>query len=223
MSLASRRPVSRPVVLAACLLGPLAALPAHAADAYVATGFPYLLVGVAQPVSPSITLRADWGTVGHHGYSGSTSDNDYHGTLKYDRLALLADWYAAGGFRVTGGVTFNHGSTDLHATSKNGQITIGGTPYQYAGDVTSTVTLPSTTPYLGIGWGRPAGTEPGFSFHADLGVSFGKPHATPLKAEGQVAQYVTAADLAEENRRFQNGVDQVKGLPQLTVGASYRF
>ena len=206
-----------PVVAALC------ATSAHAADAYVATGFPYLVVGVAQPVAPSITLRADWGTVGHHSYSGSTSDNDYSGQLKYDRFALLADWFAIGGFRLTGGVTFNHGSTDLYATSRNSEITIGGVVYHYTGDVTSTVTLPKTTPYLGLGWGRPQSSEPGFSFHADLGVAFGKPEATALKAEGQVAQFVTATDLAEENRRFQDGVNKVKGLPQLTLGASYRF
>jgi len=196
---------------------------AHAADAYVATGFPYLLVGVAQPVSDAITVRADWGTVGHHSYTGSTSDNDYTGSLKYDRFGLFGDLFVTGQFRLTGGATINHGSTQLFATSRGSQITIGGTVYNYTGDVTSTVTLPQTTPYLGIGWGHAAAATAGFSVHADLGFSFGKPKATPLKAEGQVAQFVSDADLADENRRFQDGVGQVKGLPQLTVGATYRF
>jgi hypothetical protein len=214
-------PTSR-TLLVLSLLGACAGA-AHAAEPYVATGFPYLLVGVAQPVTDIFTVRADWGTVGHHSYSGSTRDNDYTGSLKYDRFGLFGDLFVTGQFRVTGGVTVNHGSTQLFATSHGSQIVIGGTTYSYTGDVTSTVTLPQTTPYLGIGWGHAASAAPGFSVNADLGVSFGKPKATPLKAEGQVAQYVSAADLAEENRRFQDGVGQVKGLPQLTIGATYRF
>lgn len=201
----------------------LAAPAAQAADVYVATGFPYLVLGVNQPLGDSFGVRADWGTVGHHGYSGSTSDNDYSGSLKYDRFALLADWYAIGSFRLTGGVTLNHGSTTLVATSHNSQITIGGTVYNYTGDVTSTVTLPDATPYIGLGFGRAGKETAGLSFHGDLGVAFGKPKATDLKAEGQLAQFVSPADLAEENRRFQDGVGKVKGLPQLTVGVTYRF
>ncbi len=218
-------PLSRPLraaALAVALLGG-AAMSAQAADAYLATGFPYLVFGASQPVSDSITLRGDWGTVGHHSYTGSTSDNDYSGTLKYDRLGLFADWFASGNFRLTGGLTVNHGSTTMVAASKNNQITIGGQVYNYTGDVTSTITLPDATPYVGLGWGHAASTAPGFAFHADLGVSIGKPKATPLKAEGQVAQYVSPEALAEEDRKFQSGVNDVKAIPQLTVGVIYRF
>ena len=200
-----------------------ATLAAHAADAYVATGFPYLVFGVSQPVAESITLRGDWGTVGHHAYTGSTSDNDYAGTLKYDRFGLFADWFASGNFRLTGGLTVNHGSTTMVASSHNNQITIGGQVYNYTGDVTSTITLPNATPYLGLGWGHAASTTQGFAFHADLGASIGKPKATALKAEGQVAQYVSPEALAAEDQKFQSGVNNVKAIPQLTVGVIYRF
>lgn len=199
------------------------AAPAHAADAYVATGFPYLLIGVAQPVSDSVVLRADWGTAGHHSYSATSSDNDYRGTLNYSRFAAFADWFVAGGFRLTGGAVFANGKTDIKASSHNNQITIGGTTYNYTGDVASTVTLPSAAPYIGLGWGSPGNAAAGFSFHADLGVAFGKPKATDLKAEGDVAQFVSAADLATENRQYQDEVAKVKGIPQFTIGASYRF
>jgi len=82
--------------LAACAvaaLGLAAARPAAAVEAYAATGFPYALVGVAQPLGPLFAVRADFGTIAHHGYTGSTSDNDFKGA-DCDALSFAAAFTA---------------------------------------------------------------------------------------------------------------------------------
>jgi len=204
-----------------------AAAAAHAEDRniepYVGVGFPVGVVGLAFPLHERVTLRADYGTAGHHSYNGTSSDNDYKGTLKYDRFGAFADFFVVSGLRVTAGLVSTSGDMTLKATSKGSTISIGGTVYHYTGDVYSDITLPSTSPYLGIGWGHQLGAGGGLSFHADLGAAIGKAKATDLKAEGDVAQFVSASDLADENKSFQDNVAKIKAIPQLTLGLSYRF
>lgn len=206
---------------------------ASALEPYVATGFPYALVGIAQPVNGSVTLRADFGTVAHHTYNGSTSDEDYRGSIDYSRAALLADWFALGnGFRLTGGATFNQAKATLRATAHDGQLTLGDTVFQVSGSqyyVESEVKMPEVMPYLGIGWGHHApenGT--GFTFNFDIGASIGTAKAAPLTPSAQLASVITLTPggsdaLATENQRFHDDVASVKALPQVTIGVGYRF
>ena len=225
-ALAKSRPFGAPLrlsALAGLLLAAAAVPAAGAAEVYVATGLPYALVGVAFPVADRVVLRADYGSIGHHGYSGTTPDNNYAGSLKYNRFAAFADWFVAGSFRLTGGVSVANGGAEMKATAKNNSITIGGTVYDTTGDIVSKVSLPSSAPYLGIGWGHAPTAAPGLAFHADLGASIGKAKATPLKAEGALAQLVSASDLAAEDAKWQASVGKVKAIPQFTLGASYRF
>ena len=220
--------------LAACALTALALVasrPAAAVEAYVATGFPYALVGVAQPINASFALRADFGTIAHHGYSGSTSDNDFKGNIDYNRTALLGDWFVAGGgFRLSGGATFNQAKATLTASAHNGKISIGGTQYDAPSSlyyVQSNLSFPKAAPYVGIGWGH-HDSPAGLSFNFDLGASIGTAKATPLKASPALASELAldsagAADLASENKDFQDTVRKFKAIPQLTLGVGYRF
>jgi len=220
--------------LAACAvaaLGLAAARPAAAVEAYAATGFPYALVGVAQPLGPLFAVRADFGTIAHHGYTGSTSDNDFKGSIDYHRAALLGDWFVAGGgFRLTGGATFNQAKATMTASAHNGKISIGGTQYDAPSSlyyVQSDLSFPNASPYLGLGWGH-HDAPAGFSFNVDLGASFGQAKATPLKASPALASELAvnqqgSADLAQENRDFQDTVHKFKAIPQLTFGIGYRF
>jgi hypothetical protein len=220
--------------LAACALGALTLLvarPAAAAEAYVATGFPYALVGIAQPLNASFALRADFGTIAHHAYSGTTSDNDFKGNINYDRTALVGDWFAAGGgFRLTGGATFNQAKATLTAASHDGKITIGGVQYDAPSSlyyVQSDLSFPKVAPYVGLGWGH-HDSPAGLSFNVDLGASIGTAKATPLKPSPALASELAlsssgSADLVAENRDFQDAVHKFKAIPQLTFGVGYRF
>ena len=211
--------------------GLLVAGSAPAAEPYAATGFPYLLVGVAQPIDPSFALRADFGSIAHHRYSGSTSDNDFKGSIKYDRGALLADWFVLqGGFRLSAGATFNDAKATVTASSHGGKITLGGVQYDAPSSlyyVQSELSFPRATPYVGIGWGHQQ-SAPGLSFNFDLGASLGTAKATPLKASPALASELAlnsqgASDLQQENRDFQDEVHKLKAIPQLTIGLGYRF
>ena len=196
-----------------------------------ATGFPYALVGVAQPLGPMFAVRADFGTIAHHGYSGSTADNDFKGNIDYRRVALLGDWFVAGGgFRLSAGATFNQAKATLTASAHSGKISIGGTQYDAPSNlyyVQSDLSFPKAAPYVGLGWGH-HDSAPGLSFSVDLGASIGTAKATPLKASPALATELAlnqqgAADLAQENRDFQSTVHQFKAIPQLTLGVGYRF
>jgi len=204
---------------------------APAAEPYLATGFPYLLVGFAQPINPSFSLRADFGSIAHHGYSGSTSDNDFKGSIKYNRGALLADWFVMqGGFRLSAGATFNDAKATVTASSHAGKITLGGVQYDAPSSlyyVQSDLSFPKAMPYVGIGWGHQQGA-PGLSFNVDLGASIGTAKATPLRASPALASELAlnsegASDLQQESRDFQDEVRKLKAIPQLTIGLGYRF
>jgi hypothetical protein len=218
--------------MALIAVGVGASTSASAVEPYVATGFPYALVGVSQALNSRFTVRADFGTVAHHNYTGSTTDEDYKGVVNYSRTALVGDWFVAGnGFRLTGGATFNTAKLSMRATAHNGQIVIGGTTYQAPSDlyyVQSEVALPNVTPYLGLGWGHHDDLTAGFAFNFDLGASIGTAKATPLSASPALLNELSLTsngqgDLATENRRFQDGVAKFKAIPQLTFGVGYRF
>jgi hypothetical protein len=211
--------------------GLFAAGAAAAAEPYSATGFPYLLAGFAQPMSPSLALRADFGSIAHHSYSGSTSDNDFKGSIKYNRFALLADWFVVdGGFRLTGGATFDQAKATMTASAHGGKITLGGVPYDAPSSlyyVQSDLSFPKAMPYVGLGWGHHQGT-PGLTFNFDLGASIGTAKATPLRASPALASELAlnqqgATDLQQESHDFQDEVRKLKAIPQLTIGLGYRF
>ncbi|MBW8759203.1 MAG: hypothetical protein JF586_16450 [Burkholderiales bacterium] len=217
--------------LAFATLALAAVRPAAAVEPYAATGFPYALVGIAQPINDSFAVRADFGSIAHHAYSGTTSDNDFKGNIDYNRGALLGDWFVAGGgFRLSAGATFNTAKATMTASSHDGKISLGGTQYDAPSSlyyVTSDLSFPKATPYVGLGWGHHQ-SSPGLSFNFDLGASIGTAKATPLKASPALASELAldqqgSADLAQENRDFQDAVHKFKAIPQLTVGLGYRF
>ena len=204
---------------------------AAAVEPYVATGFPYLLVGLAQPINASFAVRADFGSIAHHGYSGTTSDNDFKGNIDYSRAALLADWFVAeGGFRLSAGATFNQAKATMTASSHDGKISLGGVQYDAPSSlyyVQSDLSFPKAAPYVGLGWGH-HDSAPGLSFNFDLGASIGTAKATPLKASPALASELAlnqqgATDLQQESHDFQDDVHKFKAIPQLTIGLGYRF
>ncbi len=229
MTIAVARPRLAAIALAA--VGLVATRPAAAVEAYVATGFPYALAGLAQPLNPWFAVRADFGTIAHHSYSGTTSDNDFKGNINYNRAALLADWFVAGGgFRLSGGATFNQAKATMTASSHDGKISLGGVQYDAPSSLyylQSDLSFPKAAPYIGLGWGHHEAPA-GLSFNFDLGASIGTAKATPLKASPALASELaldpaSASDLAQENRDFQDTVHKFKAIPQLTLGLGYRF
>jgi hypothetical protein len=203
----------------------LACAGAQAAEAYAAIGLPGLVIGFAQPVNDRVSLRADLGTLGSRDVDGDHEGIDYRGDVHYHRLGLFGDWFVAGGgFRLTGGVTFNDGKMTLSALGDGTPITIGDTTYPTTAEdrFDARVKVPDVTPYLGIGWGHHGTGGPGWSFLFDLGVSVGRATVS-TSAQGPFLGQVSQEDLDAETRELRDGVGRIRVLPQATVGVAYRF
>ncbi len=197
---------------------------AQANEIYGAIGVPGVMLGYAHSLSPSATVRADYGTLGSRTSTSTEEGINYSTRLKANRLGLFADWFPSqNNFRLTGGLTANQYKVDLAGGGSGSTISIGNTTYALqAGDRFNVqVKFPSTTPYLGLGWGHQRAAK-GWGFNADLGASLGKAKVT-TSLSGALASQVSQADLDAETAEIRDGVGKVRFIPQLTVGASYRF
>ena len=200
------------------------AAPAQAGGIYAGIGLPGVMVGYAHPLSPSVALRADVATLGTHNANESESGIDYRATLKTSRTGLFADWFFSGGWRLTGGATFNDMKLELEGRGNGGTITIGDNSYVAGPDDRFNVLIkfPRSTPYVGLGYGHQA-ASPGWGFVFDAGASIGR-----AKVEGSVSGptlsgNVSQADIDKELADVREGVGKVRFLPQLSIGLTYRF
>ncbi|TDM05845.1 MAG: hypothetical protein C4K60_14195 [Ideonella sp. MAG2] len=212
-----------PSRLCAVVAAALPVLSAHAVEPYAAIGAPGVMLGLAHPVSDTLTLRADLATIGTRDKTGTEQGIKYQGDYKSNRTGLFADWFVAGGFRLTGGVTFNDTKFNLTALGDGSPIKIGNTSYTTttADRFVANIKFPSTSPYIGIGWGHKMGNT-GWGFVADLGASIGKATVT-TRVEGPLLNQVSQADIDRETQELRDGVGKVRALPQLSVGVSYQF
>lgn len=210
----------------AVVLGGGVASAAQAAELYSAAGLPGVMLGVSSPVGDRLGLRADLSTLGSHSRNGNDSGIDYTGTLKLDRAGLFGDWFATGGsFRLTGGLTFNRMKIDMVGRGNGGTITIGNNSYTTTADdrFNVTIEMPRTTPYLGIGWGHQAGSASGWGFVFDLGASIGRAKVRGSVSGPNLSGNVSQQDIDAELAQLRDDVGKVRAVPQLSLGASYRF
>lgn len=195
---------------------------ALAGEVYTGIGLPGLMLGYAHPLNSSITLRADFATLGGMNDDRTEEGIRYKVKGKLARTGLFADYFVTGGLRVTAGLTFNDARIDLLARGDGSTINIGGTDYPATADdqLRVKITFPSSTPYIGVGYGHQLSQGWGFVF--DLGASVGKAKlsATTL---GPNLSLADPADIDRELAELRDGVGKVKALPQLSLGLNYRF
>lgn len=208
-----------PLAAALCLV----ASAAQAGEFYTQAGLPGVMLGWAQPLNSQFGLRVDVATIGERSDRRSEEGINYDAKLKLNRTALLADWFPfSGSFRFTGGVTANQYKLDLLATGAGGTITVGNTSYTTtsADQLLVRGRYPSSTPYLGFGWGHQAST--GLRFSMDVGAMFGRATVSATVI-GPWAQRVSQADIDAELAELRNGMAKVRAVPQLSLGLGYSF
>lgn len=207
----------------ALALGAACMASAQAGEVYTGIGTHGVMLGYAQPITDSIAVRGDVAGLGSKSAREQEEGITYDVRAKYNRGGLFADWFFAGGWRLTGGVTFNSIQMDLRAEGAGQTIDVGGQPYVLGpGDrLDVQIKFPSTTPFLGIGYGHQPKGE-GFGFHFDLGASIGKAKVTAT-GSGQLASPAAQADIDREVAELRDGVGKVKAIPQLSLGINYRF
>lgn len=219
MSFAPLRTLCAAAALATCGLGQ-----AHAGEIYLGLGLPGVGLGYAQPVSPGITVRGDFFTLGKRDLTETESGIRYTGNYRLQRAALLADWFPfEGSFRFTGGAAFNTYRISLDASGAGGTLTIGDRTYTTtaADGLNVEVKFPKTTPYFGIGWGHQTGS--GLRFSADIGAAIGRAKVSAT-VRGQLAsQPDIQSNLDKELAELRDGVGKVRAIPQLSVGMGYSF
>jgi hypothetical protein len=204
----------------------LAAGAAQAGEVYGGLGTHGVTLGYAHALSPSLTLRGDFATLGKRRERQTEEGIDYDGTVNYSRTGLFADWFPfEGGFRLTGGLTFNNIKANLVAQGNGSSMTVGGTTFVTATDdrLDVLIEFPKTTPYIGIGWGHQQAKGWGFTF--DLGASIGKAKVSETHSGTNLGNpaIVSQADVDAEMAEIRDGVGKVKAIPLLSLGINYRF
>ncbi len=201
----------------------LAASHARAGELYVKGGLPGVILGWSQPMGSNLGLRVDVASVGTISERRTEDGITYDGKLKLDRTALLADWFPfSGSFRLTGGVTSTRYSLDLAATGAGGTITLGDTTYTTTASdrFNVRVKMPSSMPYIGLGWGHQSNNGLRFSF--DLGAKVGKA-ALSYSLTGPWAGNVSQSDIDAELSELRDGIGKIRLVPQLSFGLGYSF
>jgi hypothetical protein len=145
-------------------------------------------------------------------WAGAESRQDYGSIPDYNRASLYADWFpfVSSGFRVVGGLSYQDNPATLLGSA---QASYGGASYQLRSR------SPSTSTYLGIGYGQHDLGNKGLGFYADMGVSLG-----PLASESDSGQGSMATGVGLDGWRSQNnGLLGFRYLPSVSLGLIYRY
>jgi hypothetical protein len=206
----------------------MASCAAFSAEIYTNIGLPGVMLGYAQAINPSFTVRGDVASLGSYNKDRTESGIDYKAKATFSRLGVFGDYFPFnGGFRLTGGVTVNNQKVDLTSTAQAGsQMTVGNQTVTLAADdrLYVAIKVPKTTPYIGLGWGHQQ-ADKGIGFVADFGATIGKAKLT-VDATGTNLgnrSLVTQADIDKETQELRDGVGKITFIPQISLGLNYRF
>ncbi|NKB67811.1 MAG: hypothetical protein GKR89_12175 [Candidatus Latescibacteria bacterium] len=179
---------------------------------------------VAVGLAEKISARA--GVYGlTYEFSATESDIDYDAELSLFSLSGLVDWHPTGGGpRLTGGLVINQNGLDL-TSELAATYEVGGTVYtvEDVGNLLAEVDFNGVAPYLGVGWGRPAGAGQ-WTFLVDLGVIMQGSPQIDLSATGPIAsEEEFQANMAREEDELQDELDGLSVYPVASIGLAYRF
>ena len=193
----------------------LAAGSAQAAGIGARIGTTGLGADVAWDLAPTLSARLGY-SAGSVNHDVSTDLTTYHGKLNLKNLNTFLDFAPLGPlFRFTGGFVFNDNKFDVNTDQVSG------------GSISGTVKPSnSAAPYLGIGYGRVAGT--GVNFYADLGVMYqGSPKATLTANCGAQAGTPNCTNLqnlaTSQQAQLEDKLKNAKYYPVLNIGLTIGF
>ena len=234
MRAAARGSVAAAALMLACLAVP-AVSSADTADFALALrgGTPGVGLDLDLGITPSFGVR-----LGFAGFNISrtidTSDVDYDGRLKLRTVTGLLDWYVfEGGFHLTAGVAGNGTKLDVVGQPSQGSYTINGTTYSSSqlGSLSGQLKFGnSVSPYVGLGWGNPAGEGGRFHFLFDVGAIYGGTPTVSLSAQcGPAAPPGSAlcdeiqGNVATEEQKLVSKADILRWYPVVSLGIAVRF
>ena len=230
----TRGGIAAAAVMLAFLAAPGAA-PAATPDFAVAVRAGTLGAGLDLDLglSPAFGLR-----VGFAGFNVNhnidTTDVNYEGRLKLQTVTGLLDWYVlGGGFHLTAGIAGNGTKLDVTGEPSQGTYTIDGRTYSSSqvGSLNGELKFGnSASPYLGIGWGNPAGEDGRIHFLFDVGAIYGGTPSVSLTAQcgpaappGSALCAQAQSDVASEADKLQAKADFLRWYPVASLGIGVRF
>ncbi len=209
----------RIAVLAALLLGPLAAA---ATEVYGGAGTTGGELGLAQALGASASFRLEVDAL-RYSTSFTTSGIDYDARFNATNAGIYLDGFVYADVRISAGALV--GSRKMHgtATGIGSTISFNGVPYPVSpGDALNfEAKFPTVTPYLGVGYGHHDAAQ-GLHFYADAGVAYGRPKVT-LSPTASLIEKVNPTDLLAEQSSVQDKADRYRAYPVLKIGVVYAF
>jgi hypothetical protein len=194
-----------------------------------------LSVTLTRTINARISLTSR--SIDSHTETVTVGDSSNEGTINgkadidFGSSALLFDWHVFDGtFHLSAGLIKADVGADLRGIliddfTINGQLV---TPSDINGRVvTGSITVSdSYKPYIGLGWGRKAAVDPGFSFSAEIGIAYVDPEVN-LNATINTSSVYTQAELdallKEAKESAGNELADLNIWPVLSIGVNYAF
>ncbi len=172
-------------------------------------------------------MRAEYAGGPKLSQDGSNNGVAYTGSVNASHFGCFVDRFPFNnGFRLVGGLTANDVKASLIGNS-TGTATINGKTVSMVGQTFDLdIKFPSTTPYVGIGYGHQKSDQPGLGFYADAGVMFGNfttAVATTLTNGTINGVTITQADVDAQTQSMRDSLAKFNLLPRIAIGAIYRF
>jgi hypothetical protein len=202
------------------------AAPKH--DVYLGLGLPGVVaLGYAVPLGQTWGVRAEYAGGPKLSQDGSNNGVAYTGSVNASHFGGFVDWFPFGnGFRLVGGFTANDAKASLIGNG-TGTATINGKTVSMVGQTFNVdIKFPSTTPYIGIGYGHQKSDLPGLGFYADAGLMFGTfttAVTTSLTNATIDGVTITQADVDAQTQSMRDSLAKFNLLPRIAAGATYRF
>jgi hypothetical protein len=199
---------------------------AQAGSAYAELGVPGILVGYEQPLDEHFALRADVGGLSGQ-RTGERNGLDYQAKFTILRAGAFVDWFpfVGSGLRLTTGVTLNHMRLDSYGQGTGRIVTVGNDTYLLT-DLDRFdlhMKAPAVTPYVGFGWGAQAKAAAGWDFTLDVGASLGKARVQGQAYGPALSTSTAQADFQQELTDLRKKAADYPFVPQIVIGAGYRF
>ena len=222
------------VLTAMCLAMPAIA---SAADpglgVAVRAGTPGIGLDLDLGLSPSFGMRVGFSGLNIN-HNIDTSDVNYNGRLQLRTITGLLDWYVLrGGFHLTAGIAGNDTKLDVVGQPTRNSFTIDGTTYTTSqlGSLTGQLKFGnSVSPYIGFGWGNPAGEGSRVHFLFDVGAIYGGTPSVTLTAHcGSAAPAGSApcnealVSVAAEQAKLRDKADILRWYPVVSLGIGVSF
>ncbi len=177
-------------------------------------------------INSFLTARVDFNRY-NHTYNTTKEQIDYDFNLHLQTAGVLLDLHPfAGSFRITAGYFNNKNDILAVALPQSGTYTINGNTYNttQVSSLSGEISFKSGVPYVGFGWSTLGTTSTGLGIEFDVGALLQGSPTVNLTATGSATSNATfQSDLAAEQGKLQNDVNNFKAYPVVSLGLAYRF